>query len=174
MSVRRALALRPINSLKHIIDTSGLLSLAVVSTTDLVNTVDSPDADTNQVHVGSAVKFIFLVIELIGNTPFAQSPRIYMYVIKNPGNELANPRPDLVGQSKVRKFIIHQEMTMVQNLQVDGDGFPRTMFKGVIRLPKKYQRFGVSDKLQVVLSGPTGETSGKANFCLQSIYKEFY
>ncbi len=173
----RALVVRPVQSLKHVVDTSGIITGSVESVTDIVTVVDNPvTTSPNNVHVGSTIKFIFLAVEILGRVPYAGAPRVYMYVLKNPSNEIPTSfiPPDAVGINRRRKWVIHQEMKMVQNLQVDGDGFPRTLFHGVILIPKKYQRFGVDDKLQFVIANATGESTGSANFCLQSIYKEFF
>lgn len=166
----RALSLRPVNSVKHIVDTNGLIITSAVSTTDVSVAVDAPVVNSNQVHVGSSVKWFFLSVEVVGDTSFANAPRVYMYVVKNPSNELTLPSPGVVGTSSVRKFIFHQEMKMVGNTTA----FPRTMFKGVIRVPKRYQRQGIEDKLQVILGHDSGESSGRTSFCIQAIYKEFY
>ncbi len=140
--------------------------------------VDAPIAASNQVHVGSAIKFFFLAVEIVGAIAFAGVPRVYMYVVKNPSAELTLPNPDAVGASSVRKYIIHQEMKMVsQQASSAGGGdftFPRTMFKGVIRIPKRYQRQGIEDKITVVMGNATGESTGSTRFCIQAIYKEFY
>ncbi len=145
---------------------------AATSTTDLTNTVDLPDALTNQVHVGSYVKFIYLKVEVVGAIAFAGTPRVYMYVWKNASGDLTFPATSNVGASAVKRYVIHQEMTMVADLlQTD---FPRTMFKGVIRIPKGYQRHAIADKLQLVISNATGESTGSTRFCIQCIYKEFY
>ncbi len=168
----RALAIRPVNSVKHVIDTSGVVVGGATSTTDIINTVDSPDALTNQNHVGSAVKFIYLKVEVVGVIAYAGVPRVYMYVFKNESSDISFPAVDAVGASSNKRFIIHQEMTMIADLlQTD---FPRTMFKGVIRIPKHYQRNAITDKLQVVIGNAAGESTGSARFCIQSIYKEFY
>ncbi len=174
----RALALRPVNSVKHVIDTSGVVVAGATSTTDLVQTVDSPSALTNQVHVGSYVKFIYLKVEVVGAIAFAGVPRCYMYVMKNATDDISLPSPDAVGASTVKRFVLHQEMTMIsQQASSAGGGdftFPRTMFKGVIRIPKTYQRNGITDKTQFVIGNSSGESTGSTRFCLQAIYKELY
>jgi len=46
------------------------------------------------------------------------------------------------------------------------------LFKGVIMIPKSLQRFGLEDRLQVIIGHRTGEATQKTDFCLQCIYKE--
>lgn len=176
--IGRALSLRPVNSVKHVIDTSGVTVAGATSTTDLINTVDSPDALTNQCHVGSYVKFVFLKVEVVGAIAFAGVPRVYMYVLKNESSDISFPAVNAVGASSNKRFVIHQEMMMIsQQASSAGGGdftFPRTMFKGVLRIPKGYQRNAITDKLQFVIGNDPGESTGSTRFCLQCIYKEFY
>ncbi len=170
----RAMRLRPVESLKHIIDSSGAVSGASASTTDVINTVDSPLAGTtNQVKISSSVKAIYLRVEVISNTPAGGVDNIYMGVFKNPGGLLTAPALDNVGTSDRRKYMIHQEMVMTAAGITDNSLIPRTIFKGVIVIPRGYSRNGVEDKLQVVLQHQTGEATQVTNFCLQCIYKEF-
>ncbi len=178
--INRALALRPINSLKHVVDASGVTTGGTPSEVTIAVQVDLPSTTvTNQVHTGSAVKAIFLSVQLSGSVAYGGVPRVYMIVYKNPGNQVPTPDPSNIGISPRRKFVIHQEMTMVAQQTTSGAGggdgtFPRTMFKGVILLPKRYQRFGDADELTFVIQNATGEATGTTRWCLQSIYKEFF
>ncbi len=168
----------PVQSLKHIIDTSGVIS-DVPSFNDLVNTVDAPAMLTNPAdcHNGSKVFNIFLKVEVKGTIAFGGVPRVYFLILKNP-TLAGSVDPSNMGISVLRKFVIHQEMMMVTRQATSGAGgdwgFPRTMFAGVVRIPKGYQRMGIGDKLQLVIQTNLGEATGRAEFCLQCIYKEFY
>ncbi len=180
MSIRRALRNRPVNSLKHVIDIRSTVIAAVPVLTDVAIQNDSPStAAVNQVHIGSSIKAIFLKVELVGTVPYGGNGVVYMVVYKNPGNQVPAPIVDTVGVSPRRKFVIHQEMTMVGIRSTAGAGggdavFPRTMFKGVILLPKRYQRFGDDDRLVVVLGNASAEATGRSDVCLQCIYKEYF
>jgi len=176
MRNRKALRLRPVNSLKHVVETNGLVTAAGASITDVINTVPNPlPTITNNVNVGSTVHAIYLRVEVVGATSAGGVDNIYMGVFKNPGALLTAPSMDNVGTSDRRKYMIHQEMIMLtpRNLSTE-PGFPRTMFKGVISIPKGYKRNGVEDKLQVILQHRTGEATQATNFCIECIYKEFY
>ncbi len=170
----RAMALRPVNSLKHIVDTNGAVSAALPSTTDVMTAVDDPAfASPNQVATTSLVKSIFLRVDVVGTASAGGVDNIYMIVFKNPANDLPIPPANAVGPSDKRKFVIHQEMIMLSPPGTDNLRFPRTLFKGVIRIPQPYQRNGISDKLQVILQHRAGEVTQLTEFCLQCIYKEF-
>ncbi len=176
----RALAVRPVNSLKHIIDVQSAAIGTGAIVTDLVDVVDSPDTDVgpNQCHVGSNVKAVYLRVDAVTTvspSSGATRPSLYMYVLKNPANEIntGNMPPDAVGVNKRRKFVIHQEMMMLS--KDSSDTFPRTLFKGVILIPQRYQRMGIEDKLSVVIAwNSSADAAITADLCLQCIYKEFY
>jgi len=174
MSFRRGRmsAIHPVKSYKHVVDTNGLIT-NVVSVTDLVIAKDNPVlADINGVETAATVHGVFLKVDVSTQTPFGGVPRVYMIVFKNPGINLIVPNPATVGSDANKKFVIHQEMTMLSNSPpLDPSIFPRTMFKGVIRVPRNYKRFGQNDRLQLALITP--DSTGKADFCVQCIYKEF-
>jgi len=168
----RGMALRPIVTIKHVIDTNGSVTAAVQSVTDLVETKDTPSSFTNECETGSKTRAIYLRVEVSGSTPAGGVDNIYMYVFKNPGNRMILPSADAVGASDVKKYVIHQEMIMLSPFQTGAASFPRTLFKGVILVPRGYQRNGTEDRIQVVLQHRSGEVTQETNFCIESIYKE--
>lgn len=52
-----------------------------------------------------------------------------------------------------------------------GNGLPRPVFNGVIKIPKGLSRFGPGD--QLVMNLVTGTASLVADWCAQAHYKEF-
>ncbi len=131
----------------------------------------------NQCAEGSTVHGIFLAVEIAGSVAYAGVPRVYMVVYKNPGNNIAVGDISSMGTLDNRRFVLHQEMVMIsQQASSAGGGdftFPRTMFKGVITLPRTFKRLGIDDKLQFVISNASGESTGTTRWCIQCIYKEF-
>ncbi len=164
----RSGALRPINRIKHVVDNSGTLTAATPVIIELVRAVDNPAvASTTQVAVGSKVNGIYLKVEVTPNeTDAGAIPNAYMMVFKNPGDVLTLPVPNAVGASTIKKYSIHQEMVMLNNL---AGGNPRVLFNGVIAIPKGYRRFGPSDELQLSIFS----TAVNIAFCIQCHYKEF-
>ncbi len=173
----QALRIRPVKSLKHIVDTQGALIAAAQSVTDVINVVPSPViATTNEVAEGSTVHAIYLRVEIASVVAAGGVDNNYMIVYKNPGNNVAPPSNlDSVGVSDNKRFVMHQEMMMTgQNGSNPGAAnIPRTLFKGVVRLPRNYRRMGYDDKLQVVLQHRNGEATQRTDFCIECIYKEF-
>ncbi len=166
------MGLHPVKSYKHIVDTNGLVS-DTVSVTDLIVAKDNPVlTEVNAVQTASTVHGIFLNVGISTQTPFGGVPRVYFIVFKNPGTNLIIPDPAGSGSNNNKKFIIHQEMIMLSNSPpTEPSIFPRTMFKGVLKIPRSYKRFGIGDKLQLALKTP--DVTGLADFCVQCIYKEF-
>ncbi len=176
----QALRLRPVNSLKHVVDIvsaaqgPGPTGSITVTFARAVN--DPASSTTNECRIGCNIKAIYLSVEAITTvTVTTGQPSIYFYVLKNPANEinLTNMAPDQVGQNARRKFVIHQEMRMMS--KNSADNFPRTIFKGVIRIPQRYQRFGVDDRLEMFMGWGVGvDGAATADICAQCIYKEFF
>ncbi len=173
---RANLHLRPINSVKHVVDiASTAVPAGVVTEMPIADAVDDPaQGSPNQVATGSRISSFYVRVEVIHNSgTWVTQPRMYMIVMKNPGNNLATPFPAGVGTTDLRKFVIHQEMIMVTGIAADDNSFPRTMFVGVIKLPRGYQRFGYDDNLSLAFSLPLAATTATVSVCIQAIYKEY-
>ncbi len=134
---------------------------------DLIRTADAEPllANVRDVAKGSTVNGIYLKIEAVATTS-AALPNAYLAVVKNPGNNLTFPNANVIGANDNKRFVIHQEMLMFQ--RQDGSN-PRTLFNGVIVIPRGYRRFAPQDELQALVFSPG------VNFeaCLQCHFKEF-
>ncbi len=171
---RSNLRLRPVKSLKHIVDIQSAVLTSGVTVAPIIETTSTPAlGSTTEVADGSTISAIYLRVEALTTVAHTLQPAFYMIVYKDPGNNLASdPLPALTGISENKRWVIHQEMVMLAK-DPAVSSFPRTVFNGVIRIPPRLKRFGYSDKLKVRLSHSSGETTGESQFCLQSIYKEF-
>ena len=162
----RGLGLRPVHRIKHVIDSEGSAS-PTQAVVDVVNTVDDPSLlTTNEVETGSTIHGIYLKLEALHSSTVGL-PNFYMLVMKNPGANINIPQANDVGKTDEKRFVIHQEMVMLSGDA--GNGLPRVVFNGVIKIPRGYKRFGPKDKLQVAVK--TGTVT--ADWCLQCHYKEF-
>ncbi len=163
---KSTMALHPINRIKHVVDSQFGATAGSTTTLNLIVAVDAPViANTAEVITGSKVNGLYLHVEVVGTSSVALS-NVYMMVNKNPGNNLSMPTPNTVGVDDNKKFVIHQEMIMLQ--QQDNSN-PRTLFNGVIVIPKGYRRFGPADRLQLRILAP----GVNINACAQAHYKEF-
>ncbi len=165
---RSRLNLRPVNRIKHVVDKQTGVLGATTDTTNLINAVDAPViANTSEVQTGATVNGIYLVVEVTrtGTTSDVLA-NVYMNVGKNPGGNVTLPAPNAVGASDNKRFVIHQEMVMLQGFNASN---PRTLFKGVIALPRGYRRFAPDDRLELSVLSP----GVPINLCIQCHYKEF-
>jgi len=163
---RRNNSIRPVHRIKHVVDQQGGLIAGTQGSNVLVNSVDAPLlASANQVETSSTVNGIYLHVEANATSSAALS-NFYIFIAKNPGNNLTFPEGNVVGSDDNKKYVIHQEMVMFQQ---QDDSNPRTVFNGVIIIPKDYRRFAINDRLVIFLFSPGVNT----NFCFQCHYKEF-
>ncbi len=165
---RMSMSTRPINRIKHVVDFNGSLTGGTQLNTPLVVATDTPTlADTDGVQTGSKVNGIYLHVEIASNeTDAGAIPNVYMIIWKNAGANLSAPSASSVGPNDNKRYVIHQEMVMINNLT---GGTPRTMFNGVIVIPKGFRRFGPNDELLIsVLS-----TAVNIHLCWQAHYREF-
>ncbi len=166
---RRGQSLRPVNRIKHVVDFNGTLTGGTQLNVTLVRVIDTgpPITSTDNVMVGSRVGSIYLRVEVASNeTIVGGIPNVYMTVGKNPGNTLTLPQANAVGASDTKRYIIHQEMVMLDGLKGRN---PRTLFNGVIKIPRTYQRSGPDDRLTIGILSPIIDIVA----CIQCHYKEF-
>ncbi len=171
----RALALRPVNSIKHVVDTNGGITGSTNSVNDIMRAIDDPEFNVfpNQIHTGAVMTWFFLNVQVIQQVVAGGVDNIYLAIYKNIGNNtLFTGGLDAIGVSDLRRYVIHQEMVMTGSTFSINSPVPKTLFKGVIRIPKSLQRFGIQDRLQVIIGHRTGEVTQQSRFCLQCIYKE--
>ncbi len=163
----RMSSIHPVNRIKHVVDAEGGLVAGTQSRSDVIDADDSPTLNVApQVMTGSVVNGIYLHIE-VSHTSGTGRPNIYFALIKIPGNGFSPPQANAVGINDLKRYVIHQEMIMMSGDA--GNGLPRSIFNGVIAIPKGYKRFGPDDRLAVLLLSP----NVAADFCLQCHYKEF-
>ncbi len=163
---RRNQSIRPVHRIKHVIDNQQALGVNITGNVNLIRGVDAPTLlNTEEVETGSKVNAIYLVVEC-NATSSGALPNFYMAVRKNESNLLGVIAPNQVGANNAKRFYIHQEMVMFQQ-QTNSN--PRTLFKGVIVIPKGFRRFAVDDFLQVQFLAPGITTQ----VCVQCHYKEF-
>ncbi len=163
---RRGNALRPINRIKHVKDSQFALVAGTSGNTTIALAVDDPKlANTSDVAIGCTINGFFIVCEVYATTAAALA-NVYFMLSKNPGNNLTLPSPNQVGSDDNKRFVIHQEMVMLQR-QIDSN--PRTLFKGVVVVPRGYRRMGPGDVFTITLLAP----GINIDACIQVHYKEF-
>lgn len=163
MIMARGMGLRPINSVKNIVDGT-FLGVAGATNTEvtLAKTVnDYTGAVVSDVPIGAKVSSVYLFVQIL---PATGTANVDFYVMKRPTG-VGTPNPGATGGDNARKWILHEEKGIPGNA-ADG-AYPLT-FKGVIRIPKGRQRFGEGDQLLLFARG-----ADNYNMCVKCIYK-FY
>ncbi len=166
---RQQMAKRPIHSIKHVVDDQGGIVIDTKTFVQLIHAVDAPVlANRDETEVGSRVNAIFLNVQVAASSTAALA-NIYMYLYGNPGNNIgvaSVPKGNVTGSSDFKKMIFHTEMIMTEK---NTTAIPRTLFKGVITIPRKFRRQGIDDTINLLLYSP-GVTW---DYCVQCIYKEY-
>jgi len=163
------MALRPVQRIKHVVDQSGVITANTVQEIVVVLAKDSPTiGNISQVETGSKVYGIYLKVVVASNeaTVAGAIPNIYMVIQKSPGGNIANVNPVIVGADDDKRFVLHQEMSMIQNQE---NGNATVLFDGVVVIPRGFNRFGPNDELRLLIVCPQIDIS----WCMQSHYKEF-
>ncbi len=167
---RRSMSLRPVNRIKHVVDSSATVAAGVANVISIAETVDTPTlADTNGVETGSKINGFYIRVEIASNEAISLGaiPNVYMFLLKNPGGNITLPAANAVGANDNKRFVIHQEMSMIEN---KGQGSnARTLFNGVIVIPKGYRRNAPNDLWRLSILCPALDTAQ----CIQVHYKEF-
>ncbi len=160
----RGLGLRPINSVKNIVDgvflgvTAGVVTGTIVA--DTIN--DYTGGNPKDVPIGAKVSSIFFSIDI---QPQAVSANVDFYIAKFPAGLAALPVPGATGGDISRKYILHEEKGIPG---AANNGSPPKKFLGVIRIPKGKQRMGEGESIRVQASCATAY-----DLCIKAIYK-FY
>ncbi len=163
---RRGNALRPVNRIKHVVVSQFAGTAGTEDNLSLITANDNPViANVKEVETGSIINGIYLKVEAVAVTAAALA-NYYIAIFKNPGGNLNPPPPNAVGSDDNKKFVIHQEMVMFQQ---QANSNPRTVFNGVIVIPRGYRRFGPNDTLNLLTLAPGVNTFQ----CVQCHYKEF-
>ncbi len=162
----RGMALRPVHRIKHVIDSQNASTAGTTVNVNLAFSVDAPVlANTTEVETGSKINGFYLHVEIYA-TSSAALANAYMFVWKNPGDNLVAPAANAVGSNDNKRFVIHQEMVMLQKVT---NSNPRTLFNGVIAMPRGYRRMGPGDTVQLKILCP----GVNYEVCVQCHYKEF-
>ncbi len=167
----RAGTKRPVNSIKHILDVSGVLTGGVASVANIAVAVPNADTTTfkpGDIRVGGTVNGFFLSIFVIGATGAPLNGPIDWYIMKtHDGQDAGNPAPGATGVSSRRNQIIHEE----KGLAGSGDGTPMA-FKGVVAVPRGMRRFREGDGWRVTIV--SADATSDAQFCIKAIYKSYF
>ncbi len=156
--------LRPINSVKNIVDGTFLTVAAGVTTVMTLGTgVNAYAGGTVDIPIGAKVSSIYLFVQIQQQ---AVNSNVDWFMWKAPGNLAATmPTPGATGGHINRKYILHEEKGIPGPVN---NGSPPLTFRGVIKIPKGRQRFGEADSMRINMRGAAAYDA-----CVKCIYK-FY
>ncbi len=158
--------LRPVNRIKHVVDSQFATAAGTPNDFTIAFASDTPDlATAAEVETGSVIRSFFISVEVVNTGATGVLANAYALFFKNPGGNLTIPAANAAGIDDNKRYIFHQEMVMLQ--MIDNSN-PRTLFKGVLKIPRSYQRMGPNDLLQLRVFSPGIELTG----CIQAHYKE--
>ncbi len=162
------MAVRPIQRIKHVVDSSATQAGAAQVDYAIAKSSDTPVlANTTECITGSKINGIYLRVEVASTeTDAGAIPNVYMAFWKDPAGSISAPNVAAVGPDDNKRFVIHQEMAMVNNF---AGGTPRTLFNGVIVIPKGMRRMGPNDIWNCSIKSPALNIA----VCMQAHYKEF-
>ncbi len=165
--MRNAMRLRPVNSYKNVVDTNGSLAAATVSVTPIAVSVNLAVtvATNNHVPVGGRISAIYYSLYLFSNATEIQDSLMDIYWWKKQADITTPPTPGQTGASESKRWVIHEEKGLAGNRTT---GTPMVV-KGVLKIPKPYQRFGIDDKLEMRILAPIAGL-----FCSKHIYRVFF
>lgn len=164
-SSRAALRLRPVTSNKEVLDTTLLaVSGGTNTVVELANGVQNYTGVQFECPVGARISSIYLFVQVNSNF---QAANVDWYFAKRRGGQdraLEFPTPGATGGSSVRNQIYHEE----KGIPGDSSDTTPLTFRGVLRIPKRYQRMREQDGLFLKIRG-----SLDYNVCVKCIYKWF-
>ncbi len=163
---RMNMSIRPVHSIKHIVDKQSAITANTQESQFLAITKDAPVLGSpEEVETGSTINAIYLNVSAYATTEAALA-NVYIVVFKDPGGSIGSITPNAAGISDEKRFVIHQEMRMLGGSTTE---IPVTIFRGVIKIPRGYRRFGPNDLLVVRILAP----GVNIDYCVQCIYKEY-
>jgi len=165
-STRRALASRPVRSVKQIVDGIFLaVASGVTTSVEILTAVNDYTGTVGTCPIGATVKAVSLQVSYSSGA--ATSTAFDWYIQKNPFNILSagTPVPGSTGSATSRRFIFHEEKGLTGNV---GDG---TLTKNnvLVLIPPRFRRMGENDKLRILARN----SNVSYNFCIKVIYKWF-
>ncbi len=162
----RQSSIRPVHRIKHVIDSQQGATLGNQIFVTLAKSVDAPVlANSADVKTGSTINGIYLKVEVYATTSGALA-NAYLMVVKDPGTNVTFPNANIIGAFDLKRYVIHQEMVMLQKVT---NSNPRTLFNGVIVIPRGYRRQGPDDRLSLFVFSP----GVNLDVCVQCHYKEY-
>lgn len=162
MRSRRALSLRPVNSVKNIQDSTQIgVTGGTNASVSIAAAVNAYSGAVNEVPIGAKVNAVYLFVQIACDSTTAN---VDWYIGKFPSG-LTLPNPGSTGGNVYRRYILHEGKGLPGNYAA---GSSPLTFEGVIRIPKGRKRFAEGDAITFVARG-----GSQFSLCVKAIYKFF-
>ncbi len=160
--------MRPvINSIKNVVTFAQGIS-ATKSGVAFAKAVTNPSPTVNSdTSHGCIIKSMWIVLDVCGIGGTGVLNVFDAYLIKNPGNNLTTPDPISQGTSNEKKFIFKTWRAMIMRNQ---DGNNPYHWEGWVKIPKRYQRMGTDDTIQIQIQCTTALTGHMSTECIYKWY----
>ncbi len=159
------MSLNVINSIKNEFHFSGGTT-GTLNGINIAKAVTSPaPAVQSDVSHGCIIKAIYFIVDGCGLGGTGVLNNMDFYMFKNPGANLTPPNPISVGASNEKKYVFKTWHFMIMRNQ---DGNTPFHWEGWVKIPKRYQRMGTDDLIQIVVINSAAVTG---HFSFMAIYK---
>lgn len=163
---RRGLALRPINSVKNIVDGTFIGVAASVTTNVLIGDgVNTYAGGTTEIPIGAKVRSVYLFFQIQPQAAQGNVDAFFFKASPTEATALLAVTPGVTGGSTSRRFILHEEKGIPG---IYNNGASPHTFRGVLKIPRGRQRIGEGDKIYLRIRCSTAYDA-----CVKVIYK-FY
>ncbi len=154
-----------VNSIKNILPRVDALVASTNLEIVIANAIDDPATSVNNAcRRGCLIKAVWVEFWYYGLSAGNTNDIVDIYLAKNPGNNLTMPNPGTVGTSNEKKFVFKTWRGLGGNKSLGGTPYNQT--GRWIKIPKRYQRMGIDDRLVLVARSPT-----TGQLCTNFIYK---
>ncbi len=159
----------PINSIKHIVQTTlTLIQEQTIRTDNVIKVVDAQPTTSIEVVVGAVIKAVYFEMWLIGES--AQPCTATWTIEKRTGNSpfMTQAQGQDLDNFPNKKNILRSGQGVIG----DSNSNPIPIIREWIKIPKGKQRFGQGDFLTFNISC-IGETDNGLEICGLTIFKEY-
>ncbi len=141
------------------------LSGTITNTSIAVAVDAASNINPTEVTRNSLIKAIYVWVDVCGLAGTGVLNAADFYMMKNPGANLTPPLPITYGSSNEKKFIFKTWSFMIMRNQ---EGNAPFHWEGWVKIPKRYQRMGANDLIQIC-SQSTATITG--HMTLRVLYK---
>lgn len=163
---RRSLSLRPIHSIKNIVNDLLIVGANTTNLQTVANAVNSATlGNQREVTRGSTINQVYIEMWLYGNAVAGVNSRIAWGLFKNDAGVMVPPNPSSAGTAALKKQYFAMGTGLVGS---QANGQPGYLIRGWFKIPKGYRKMRSDDIISMVVRN---DTANDVNLCSVFIYK---